>query len=179
MTLQLLHCEFPDIWRKFDFLFYQCGHLTVLFQSFPCFLSHPILYSSLLFIHFLLIFLFFKLIAFLDQVRDWRGCGEVRVPGQHRAQAQPIHGSGGGRPQGEHRNSTQPIDSCALTYQRACGSGLQGKHCAEAQRISRARAAGFQGKHRASAQLIHRCWDKGFWEETVLLVKSAELIQGH
>ncbi len=25
MTLQLLHYEFPYIWGKFDFLFYQCG----------------------------------------------------------------------------------------------------------------------------------------------------------
>jgi hypothetical protein len=24
MTLQLLHSEFPYIWRKFDILFYQC-----------------------------------------------------------------------------------------------------------------------------------------------------------
>jgi hypothetical protein len=24
MTLQLLHSEFPYIWGKFDFLFYQC-----------------------------------------------------------------------------------------------------------------------------------------------------------
>ncbi len=41
------------------------------------------------------------------------------MPGQHRAQAQPIHGSGGGRPQGEHRDSTQPIDGCAQIYHRA------------------------------------------------------------
>ncbi len=27
MTLQLLHSEFPYIWGKFDFLFYQCGQL--------------------------------------------------------------------------------------------------------------------------------------------------------
>jgi hypothetical protein len=43
MTFQLLHSEFPYIWRKFDFLFYQCvnallfcliaGQLTVLFSS--------------------------------------------------------------------------------------------------------------------------------------------------
>ncbi len=26
MTLQLLHSEFPYIWGKFDFLFYQCEH---------------------------------------------------------------------------------------------------------------------------------------------------------
>jgi hypothetical protein len=24
MTLQLLYSEFPNIWEKFDFLFYQC-----------------------------------------------------------------------------------------------------------------------------------------------------------
>ncbi len=41
------------------------------------------------------------------------------MPSQHRAQAQPIHGSGGGRPQGEHRDSTQPIDGCAQTYHSA------------------------------------------------------------
>ncbi len=41
------------------------------------------------------------------------------MPGQHRAQAQPIHGSGGGRPQGEHRDSTERIDVCAQIYDRA------------------------------------------------------------
>jgi hypothetical protein len=25
MTLQLLHSEFPYVWGKFDFLFYQCS----------------------------------------------------------------------------------------------------------------------------------------------------------
>ncbi len=32
MTLQLLHSEFPDIWGKFDFLFYQC-RLTVTVKN--------------------------------------------------------------------------------------------------------------------------------------------------
>jgi hypothetical protein len=27
MTLQLLHSEFPYIWGKFDFLFYQCNSI--------------------------------------------------------------------------------------------------------------------------------------------------------
>jgi hypothetical protein len=29
MTLQLLHSEFPYIWGKFDFLFYQCKNLQI------------------------------------------------------------------------------------------------------------------------------------------------------
>ncbi len=35
MTLQLLHSEFPYIWGKFDFLFYQCT-LNFNFLSFGC-----------------------------------------------------------------------------------------------------------------------------------------------
>ncbi len=33
MTLQLLHSEFPDIWRKFDFLFYQCNLLKHVYAG--------------------------------------------------------------------------------------------------------------------------------------------------
>ncbi len=41
MTLQLLHCEFPYIWGKLDFLFYQCIFLyslkaLTIGASFPC-----------------------------------------------------------------------------------------------------------------------------------------------
>ncbi len=34
MTLQLLHSEFPYIWGKFDFLFYQCMLLVFTFLHF-------------------------------------------------------------------------------------------------------------------------------------------------
>ncbi len=33
MTLQLLHSEFPYIWEKFDFLFYQCTQSPILIVS--------------------------------------------------------------------------------------------------------------------------------------------------
>jgi hypothetical protein len=37
MTLQLLHHEFPNIWGKFDFLFYQCviASPIIIFLHFP------------------------------------------------------------------------------------------------------------------------------------------------
>jgi hypothetical protein len=41
MTLQPLHSEFPYIWGKFDFLFYQCTqrskHIPSLIPPFPSF----------------------------------------------------------------------------------------------------------------------------------------------
>ena len=40
MTLQLLHSEFPYIWVKFYFLFYQCGYPTIQFMYFLTFLDH-------------------------------------------------------------------------------------------------------------------------------------------
>jgi hypothetical protein len=30
MTLQMLHSEFPYIWGKFDFLFYQCAWQRII-----------------------------------------------------------------------------------------------------------------------------------------------------
>jgi hypothetical protein len=49
MSLQLLHSEFPYIWGKFDFLFYQCTPHQLTQPECPhiylLLLIHPLAYS--------------------------------------------------------------------------------------------------------------------------------------
>jgi hypothetical protein len=40
MTLQLLHSEFPYIWGKFDFLFYQCINISRITRKFSFYCTH-------------------------------------------------------------------------------------------------------------------------------------------
>ncbi len=63
MTLQLLHSEFPKIWGKFDFIFYQCCPCWI--SPLLYFLFHPFLSFSLSCFSFFFFPSFFSLSSFL------------------------------------------------------------------------------------------------------------------